>query len=599
MRRALAIGVGVVVVAFVGWVFARALVVTSAYAAASSNLDSLRRLSTLDAAALTPETLVQARSDLQALSTQLARLDDATSLPVSEQLLANVPWLGPRYAAARTAVRLGSLGVSVGATVTEVGEDLLATVDSSSANTGGDQQGWLGVLAQHQDSLTRARRDLAEMRTLRAQVADELLPARLQARLREFDRLFARSELQAAMSVDVPTVLHALGASAPARYLVVFQNPAELRPSGGFPGTMALVTVEHGQLQSYEFFDAHELTDAYLSHRGEHVPQPWPIEHFFPQDGLLLHDALWWSDFPRSGQQFMDMYAETGWPPIDGVIAVQPDLASQLLGITGPFTVDFEGQTRRITADNVYGEIERQRRSGLTSADDALVHKDMLGLIGKNLIDRLKQADRRALGKAAHQFLVACQRRDVQIYVADPTLEAALDQQRCTGRLEPQPDVPTLAITYANVVLSKTSLDMRPTVAMSIGRVADGRRQVTMTIDLRNGAIADEDSVYHGFQRWWVEVVLPSGSTLLSDPGPMANPESPSGGSYLAAIYPDTVGRIDVVFSMPDTPTLLVRRQPGVRPGYVIASRASCPPGYDSELTSDLEIDLADLPCPD
>ena len=160
---------------------------------------------------------------------------------------------------------------------------------------------------------------------------------------------------------------------------------------------MALVTLNQGELGDYLFFDAHELTDTYISHRQTVLPQPWPIERYFPQDGFLLHDALWWPDFPRSARQLMTMYAETGWPSIDGVIAVQPEAASMLLDLTGSFSVDFQGQHRQITADNVYSEIERLRPQPTDASEQMLAHKQMLGLIGKSLIERLKTADRHAL----------------------------------------------------------------------------------------------------------------------------------------------------------------------------------------------------------
>jgi hypothetical protein len=390
-------------------------------------------------------------------------------------------------------------------------------------------------------------------------------------------------------------VWNALGGPAPVTYLVVFQNPAELRPTGGFPGTMALVTIDHGQLGSYQFFDAHELTDAYLVHRQTVLPQPWPVARFFPQKSFLLHDALWWPDFPRSAQQFMAMYAETGWPAIDGVIAVQPEVASTLVAVTGSFTVDFAGQQRRISPDNVYSEIDRQRVQDVEKPEDLLVHKEMLGLIGKNLIERLKSADRRSLAGALQQFGLACQRRDVQVYAANSEVEAELDRRHCTGRLQPLGGEPTLAVIYANMALSKTSLDMRPRLTLTAASAAEGQRQMRLDIDLRNGAVADEDPVYAGFQRWWVEVVLPDGSTLLSDRGPMEDPEAPNGGSYVADLFPNLTGRITVRFSLPDAPSLLLRRQPGVRPGDVVVSQVGCQPAPAVELNRDLEIELSTL----
>jgi hypothetical protein len=596
LRARLLAVVAVLVVASGAWVGVRAYAAVGAYNAAVAQIDDLRGLANSDPASLSTASLSQAQTDLQALAGELQRLDTATALPVGERMALALPWLGTRYAAARDLVQIGQLGVHAGTSLLEVGQDLVTSLDAGGVNRGADgKPTWLEALEAHPQNLASAARDIKTMQAVRARIDDQVLPDRIRTRLGELDRMLARAEVQTLTSIHIDAALSALGSTRPARYLVVFQNPAELRPTGGFPGTMALLTLEHGQLRSSEFFDAHQLTDVYVQHRQQVVPQPWPLQQFVPQDGLLLHDALWWPDFERSAQQLMDLYTETGWPAIDGVIAVQPEVASDLMRVSGPFSIEFEGQERRITADNVYDEIDRQRVWLRTTPEDRLVHKDILGVIGKTLIDHLKAANRGALLSAVRELGDACRRRDLQIYVASADLEADLDAQGCTGRLQPNANEPTLAVTYANLALAKTSLDMRPKLTLVSDPPREGRRQVRLDIDLRNGAVAEEDPVYAGFQRWWVAVRLPEGSTLLTDRGPMQDPEAPNGGSYLAELFPNITGRITVIFSMPDTPSLLVRRQPGVRPGDVVVRQRDCESGITTELTRDLVVDLSGL----
>jgi hypothetical protein len=266
-----------------------------------------------------------------------------------------------------------------------------------------------------------------------------------------------------------------------------------------------------------------------------------------------------------------------------------------LLRVTGPFTVEFQGQQRQITADNVYSEIERQRILSVEKPEDLLVHKEMLGLIGKNLVERLKAADRKSLLVAMQQFASACDVRDLQVYVADPVVEAELERQHCAGQLLPVADQPMLAVTYANMALAKTSLDMRPKMTLRIGPRTGGQRHVQLDLDLRDGAVPDEDPFLAGFQRWWVTVLLPEGSQLLSDRGPMEDPEAPNGGSYVADLWPDMTGSITVRFTMPDGPSLLIRRQPGVRPGDVVISAEGCGGKFSAESDRDLLVDLNSL----
>lgn len=573
----------------------RAYELNEAYQAALVSMDRLRPLLTASPSSLSPGTLAETTAELRNLNSQFDRIDRATTVPGLDPVLGDMPWVGPRYRAARNLVEIGLLATDAATTATEAGSDLLPLLDKGGLARSSGGPTWLDALLPHQDKLAAAARDLQTIRTLRAQVDDEVLPTRLRTRLGELDRILARSELQALASVDISAAAEALGASRPARYLVLFQNPAELRPTGGFPGTAALVTVDHGVLDGYQFFDVHELTEAYIAQRSTRLPQPWAQEQFFPQDGFLLHDALWWPDFPRSARQLMTMYAATDWPRIDGVIAIQPEVASNLVSFTGSFEVEFDGERHTITAENVYQQIERERRLVRDTPEDRVIHKNLLGLIGKALIEHLKSTDRKTLGQMVESFATSCGRRDVQVYVADPAVEAELDRIGCTGRLDVRQGEPTLAVTYANVALAKTSLDMRPRLTLTAEPPRDGQRRVRLDIDMRNGAVPDEDPVYQGFQRWWVEVSLPQGSTLLSDPGPMANPEAPNGGGYLAALFPRTTGTINVEFSMPDTSTFWVRRQPGVRNGDLIVRQQGCTVGQETVLDRDTLVDLASL----
>ena len=98
--------------------------------------------------------------------------------------------------------------------------------------------------------------------------------------------------------------------------------------------------------------------------------------------------------------------------------------------------------------------------------------------------------------------------------------------------------------------------------------------------------------MYAGFQRWWVQVQLPQGSTLISDPGPMRDPDEPNGGSYLAELFPDTSGNIDVRFNMPTSESILIRRQPGVTVGSVTITDDGCRETTTSDLDRDREFAL-------
>lgn len=146
----------------------------------------------------------------------------------------------------------------------------------------------------------------------------------------------------------------------------------------------------------------------------------------------------------------------------------------------------------------------------------------MLALIGTELLERLRQADRSTLVEVVRRLRDAADRRDLQLYSADPTVQEMLDRRAWSGRLVPAPDTPTLAVNLANLVTNKGSRALQPSLQLELGPRAGGQRAGRLTLTLVNTATTQDDPFYGGFQRWWIELLLPPGSQLLGASKPAA-----------------------------------------------------------------------------
>jgi hypothetical protein len=136
-----------------------------------------------------------------------------------------------------------------------------------------------------------------------------------------------------------------LGMNGPRRYLVLAEDPAELRPSGGFIGVYGLVTFDQGRLTERTFRNTLLL---------DFAPGP---PYVAPPTGLGNHllgtkyswqlaDAGWSPDFPTAAQKALELYTlESGDSRIDGVIALNTYAIDLVLGVTGPITVPEYGVT--------------------------------------------------------------------------------------------------------------------------------------------------------------------------------------------------------------------------------------------------------------
>ena len=136
--------------------------------------------------------------------------------------------------------------------------------------------------------------------------------------------------------------------SGPRTYLVVFQNPAELRATGGIFGSYAVVQADQGRItiidqgassRTLGFFDppVAELTPEQIDLYSQLMAQ-------YPQDVNFT------PDFPTAAPLFSEMYRLRSGNTVDGVLAIDPVALSYLLEGAAPIDV---GDGVSITADNL------------------------------------------------------------------------------------------------------------------------------------------------------------------------------------------------------------------------------------------------------
>ena len=137
-----------------------------------------------------------------------------------------------------------------------------------------------------------------------------------------------------------------LGATAPRDYILLFQNPAELRSTGGIPGALALLHTDNGGIEltqqaSSTSFPQHEapvlpLSDATRSIYGDIT-------------GEFIQNVTMTPDFAETGALAREMWRLEFGLEANGVLSVDPVALSYLLDATGPITLATGDE---LTADN-------------------------------------------------------------------------------------------------------------------------------------------------------------------------------------------------------------------------------------------------------
>ncbi len=203
----------------------------------------------------------------------------------------------------------------------------------------------VALMATSRDRATAAAASVASARRELTAVPDGLFGPIASAR----DAMATRIDVYGPLLdsyVDASARLPAiLGWDGPRRYLVLTQDPAELRPSGGFISMYGIVAFDRGRLTEYRFQPTEPLDIPWDYPRIE-PPQELADYLLGPKQPWQLADAGWSPDYPTSAADALRLYAnESGDTRIDGVFAITTLTIDELLTVTGPVEVPAYGVT--------------------------------------------------------------------------------------------------------------------------------------------------------------------------------------------------------------------------------------------------------------
>jgi hypothetical protein len=169
------------------------------------------------------------------------------------------------------------------------------------------------------------------------------------------DQLRRQLEEVAPLSAEarraVPLVPAMLGADGTRHYLLMFQNNAEERASGGNPASLALLTIDDGAIglgrqASSSDFPTPFATPPYApSGPGN---EDWPTV-YTDYASTRLTNITMTPDFPTTARMARAMWRKEFGGQVDGVISFDPVALSYLLRATGPLEL---ADGTKLDADN-------------------------------------------------------------------------------------------------------------------------------------------------------------------------------------------------------------------------------------------------------
>lgn len=318
-----------------------------------------------------------------------------------------------------------------------------------------------------------------------------------------------------AVAAELAKLLPALsGYPMPKNYLLLLQNNTELRPTGGFIGTLATVTVASAMAQNLKVSDVYAL-DGVGAASLKIVP-PAALAKYLSAQKWYLRDANWSPDFPTAAREAIDIYdQEGGAEKFDGVLAVDPTLAVDLLRIVGNVTIG----ASTFTPDNVTDEIEYQVEKGFDAKGLPVAQrKDILIALASEVFTRVMALPNDKWQVAVTAFVRALDEKHILIASLDPAVASFAASRHWDGAVR-APANDFLMVVDANLAALKTDSVMSRAIYYSFKPDTNG---LTATVSLtytNHGGFSWKTTRYRTYTR----IYVPPGSELVSSSGAMAN----------------------------------------------------------------------------
>ncbi|KQY60559.1 hypothetical protein ASD11_14070 [Aeromicrobium sp. Root495] len=313
-----------------------------------------------------------------------------------------------------------------------------------------------------------------------------------------------------------------LGGDGKRTYLLLFQNNAEARTTGGIPGAVALVEADRGRLSLDDDVSRDDIPffakPVVKLTRGEKTTVGTTI-------GTDLRDVNLTPSFPRTAQLARAMAEKALDRPIDGVVSVDPVALSYALRGTGPVKVaDSTTLTDKNAVDVLLNEV--YARYPDPEVQDAFFETSA-GAIFKQVLDG--RGDPRKILSGLNQ---AAREHRVLIWSRTKAEQATLSPSTVGGSLQGDEGVPRVGMYINDATSSKMQYYLRTSSQLKATRCsADGRQTMSVSTTYRSTAPADASDLPEyivgpgkhsptGTQRLGVLVALPAGaepSQLLID----------------------------------------------------------------------------------
>jgi hypothetical protein len=326
-----------------------------------------------------------------------------------------------------------------------------------------------------------------------------------------------------------------LGDPVERKYLVLFQNDKELRPTGGFITAYAVFSIEKGVIHVDRSGDIYALDNG-ISNKAK---APAPILKYLPNVSVLnLRDSNLSPDFITSMDTFSSLYKKAaGYTAVDGIIALDTSVLVSTIKILDDEV--YAGGVRftskedpRCDCPQVIYELERLISTPksvdlkvTTLAAVQAQRKDLIGTLLYAIMDKaLKSSPKLYWGPLFQDMLTQVQQKHIMFDIYDKNAQSGIEALNAAGRIRSF-EGDYLHINQANFGGAKSNLFVAEAVTQNYELATDKTITKKITINYKNPHAPSDCNLERGnlcinaVLRDWIRIYVPLGSKLIDSKG--------------------------------------------------------------------------------
>lgn len=431
---------------------------------------------------------------LQKLETAQVELDK------SSILLESIVKLSPDKYNTENILESAKLLTESGALGSEILNNLTKIKFSPDGITHTDGQNIKETLENLNSNSKKISQNLSKANELMAPLDTSLLPAEYQLPLEASKSLVADfSQLTETLSKATDLFYELLIKDQ--TFLIVMQNNNELRPTGGFIGTVGQGKLKEGKITSLDIRSVYDFDGQIVNW---YTP---PIPMQTVNNRLFLRDSNWLAHFPDSASLINYNYERSGGETPDLIIAFTPDLFIQLLELTGPIVLPNYNVT--ISKENFIEQI--QTTTSVEYSKELNQPKQMLADLYPALMQRVGEVTKNDSLSVLNLFLENLASKNIQLYSRDPELQSKILAFNWGGSIN-ETSRDYLEMSFSNLSGTKTDRSLIRSAQLNTSIAEDGSIINELTYKVKN-PLPNQAGLGN---RSLLRILVPNGSRLIS-----------------------------------------------------------------------------------